>query len=106
MRTYKVKRSGALQVLSMATDWSSIHSQSLSVEHCLVSLTRSKTDGISFPKGRHFRHRMNNDKSEVAANICEPTAKAIQWLYFRKHQPAFGKAIEQVFIYRYIFQPH
>ncbi|KAA0094527.1 MULTISPECIES: hypothetical protein [Bacteroides] len=61
MRTYKVKRSGALQVLSMATDWSSIRSQSQSDELCLVSRTRSKTDGTSFPKGRHFRHRIQYD---------------------------------------------
>jgi hypothetical protein len=36
---------------------------------------------------------MKYDKSEVAANICEPTAKTIQWLYFRKRQPAFGRVI-------------
>ncbi|KAB3997969.1 hypothetical protein [Bacteroides uniformis] len=74
MRTYKVKRSVALQVLSMATDWSSIRSQSHSAGLCLVSPTRSKPDGISFPKGRHFRHRIKYDKSEVAASICELTA--------------------------------
>ncbi|KAB4067062.1 hypothetical protein GAQ85_05890 [Bacteroides uniformis] len=74
MRTYKVKRSVALQVLSMATDWSSIRSQSHSAELCLVLQTRSKPDGASFPKGRHFRHRIKYDKSEVAASICELTA--------------------------------
>lgn len=36
----------------------SVCRKSLSAEHCLVSLTRSKPDGIFFPKGRHFRHRM------------------------------------------------
>ncbi|MBT9917348.1 hypothetical protein POZ22_17205 [Bacteroides uniformis] len=50
MRTYKVKRSGALQVLSMATDWSSIRSQSHSAELCLVLKTRSKPDGTFIPK--------------------------------------------------------
>ncbi|KAA5445072.1 hypothetical protein F2Y36_09510 [Bacteroides caccae] len=96
MRTYKVKRSGALQVLSMATDWSSIHSQSLSAGLCLVSPTRSKPDGISSQKGRHFRHRIKYNKSEVVTNICEPVSKTIRWLYFRKRQPAFGRTIVQV----------
>jgi hypothetical protein len=50
----------------------------------LVSSTRSKPDGTSSPKGRHFRHRMQYDKSEVVTNICEPTSKTIRWLYFRK----------------------
>ena len=52
----------------------SIRSQSQSAELCLVSRTRSKTDGTSFPKGSHFRHRMKYDKSEVVTNICELTA--------------------------------
>jgi hypothetical protein len=39
---------------------------------------------------------MQYDKSEVAANICEPASKAIRWLYFRKRQPAFGRTIEQI----------
>lgn len=47
--------------------------KSLSAELCLVSQTRSKPDGISFPKGRHFRHCMQYDKSEVVTNICELT---------------------------------
>ena len=44
-------------------------------------------------KGRHFRHRMKYDKSEVADNNCEPAAKTIQCLYFRKHRVAFGRSI-------------
>ena len=48
--------------------------KSLSAELCLVSLTRSKPDDISFPKGHHFRHRIKYDKSEVETNICELTA--------------------------------
>ncbi|WP_304266453.1 hypothetical protein [Phocaeicola plebeius] len=52
---------------------SSICNQSLSAELCLVSLTRSKLDGISFLKGRHFRHRIQYDKSEVVTNIRELT---------------------------------
>ncbi|MCS2962078.1 hypothetical protein [Phocaeicola plebeius] len=48
-------------------------SQSHSAELCLVLKTRSKPDGISFPKGRHFRHRIQYDKSEVVTNIRELT---------------------------------
>ena len=70
VRTYKVKRSGALQVLSMATDWS-FHLLPKPISRiCLVLQTRSKTDATSIPKGRHFRHRMKYDKSEVVTNIC------------------------------------
>ena len=39
----------------------------------LVLQTRSKTDGTSSPKGRHFRYRIQYDKSEVVTNICELT---------------------------------
>ncbi|MFT0357737.1 hypothetical protein ACMSEA_19160 [Bacteroides thetaiotaomicron] len=60
--------------------------------------TRSKPDGASFPKGRHFRHRMKYDKSEVGTNIGEPASKTIRWLYFSKRQPAFGRAIEQIIV--------
>ncbi|KAA3951970.1 hypothetical protein F3D71_10910 [Bacteroides ovatus] len=81
-------------------------SQSHSAELCLVSPTRSKPDGIFFSKGRHFRYRIQYDKSEVVTNIRGLTAKIIRWLYFRKHQPAFGRTIEQVVICRYVFQPH
>ncbi|MDU3579655.1 MULTISPECIES: hypothetical protein [Bacteroidaceae] len=58
--------------------------QSQSAGLCLVSLTRSKPDGASFKKGRHFRYRMKYDKSEVVTNICEPVSKTIRWLYFCK----------------------
>jgi len=34
----------------------------------------------------------------VAANICEPASKTIRWLYFRKRQPAFGRAIELIIV--------
>ncbi|WP_195398749.1 hypothetical protein [Bacteroides finegoldii] len=85
---------------------SSTCNQNQSAELCLMSQTWSKPDGTSSPKGRHFRRRMQYDKSEVAANICEPASKTIRWLYFRKRQPAFGRAIEQVIICRYVFQPH
>ena len=64
----------------------------------LVLQTRSKADGISFPKGRHFRHRIKYDKSEVVTNIRELTSKTIRWLYFRKRQPAFGRTIEQIIV--------
>ena len=47
----------------------------------------------NLPKGRHFRHRMKYEKSEVGTNIYEPVAKTIRWLYFRKRKPAFGRAI-------------
>ena len=77
---------------------SSAYRKSLSAELCLVLQTRSKPDGTSFPKGRHFRHRMQYDKSEVEANICEPTAYNIRWFYFCKRQPAFGRAIGQIII--------
>ncbi|EJX04462.1 hypothetical protein EVA_07432 [gut metagenome] len=39
-----------------------------------MSPTRSKPDNASSPKGRHFRHRIKYDKSEVVTNICELTA--------------------------------
>ena len=38
---------------------------------------------------------MQYDKSEVAANIRELISKTIRWLYFRKRQSAFGRAIEK-----------
>ena len=41
---------------------------------------------------------MKYDKSEVAANTCKPATKTIRWLYFRKRQPAFGRAIEQIIV--------
>jgi hypothetical protein len=78
-------------------EYSACH-KSLSAELCLVLKTRSKPDGISFPKGRHFRHCMKYDKSEVVTNIRELTSKTIRWLYFRKRQPAFGKTIEQIIV--------
>ncbi|WP_304266081.1 hypothetical protein [Phocaeicola plebeius] len=53
---------------------SSTCNQNQSAEFCLVSQTWSKPDGTSSPKGRHFRRRMQYDKSEVAANIREPAA--------------------------------
>ncbi|KAA5404492.1 hypothetical protein [Bacteroides cellulosilyticus] len=71
----------------------SISSYSLSAELCLVSQTRSKPNGIFFPKGRHFRHRIKYDKSEVGTNICEPIAKTIRWPYFCKRQPTVGRDI-------------
>ena len=99
VRTYKVKRSGALQVLSMATDWSlPLVAKPIQPGFAWCPSTRSKPDGTSSPKGRHFRHRMQYDKSEVAANIRELISKTIRWLYFCKRQPAFGRAIEHVFI--------
>ncbi|MDC2734168.1 hypothetical protein [Bacteroides ovatus] len=57
------------QWAGVSTCWQS-HSAGL----CLVSQTRSKPDGTSSPKGRHFRHRMKYDKSEVVTNIRELTA--------------------------------
>jgi hypothetical protein len=65
----------------------------------LLGVTDTEQTGWRiFPKGRHFRHRMQYDKSEVAANTCEPASKAIRWLYFRKRQPAFGRAIELIIV--------
>ena len=96
VRTYKVKRSGALQVLSMATDWT-FHLKPKPINRVLLGVADTEQTGWHiFPKGRHFRHRMQYDKSEVAANIRELTSKTIRWLYFRKRQPAFGRAIEHV----------
>ncbi|EJW93177.1 hypothetical protein EVA_18720 [gut metagenome] len=98
VRTYKVTRSGALQVLSMATDWS-FHSLPKPISRALLGVTDTEQTGWRiFPKGRHFRHRMKYDKSEVVANISELTSKTIRWLYFCKRQPAFGRAIVQIIV--------
>ena len=80
--------------------------KALSAEFCLVSPKRSKPDGIFFSKGRHFRYRIKYDKSEVVTNIRELTSKTIRWLYFRKRQPAFGKTIEKIIVWRPASQPH
>ena len=56
----------------------SAYRKSHSAEFCWVSQTRSKPDGISFPKGRHFRHRIKYDKSEVVTNTCKPASKTIR----------------------------
>ena len=98
VRTYKVKRSGALQVLSMATDWT-FHLKPKPINRVLLGVADTEQNGWHIsPKGRHFRHRMKYDKSEVGTNFCGPTVKTIRWLYFCKRQPAFGRAIEQVII--------
>ena len=74
VRTYKVKRSGALQVLSMATDWT-FHLKPKPISRVLLGVADTEQTGWHiFPKGCHFRHRMKYDKSEVVANICEATA--------------------------------
>lgn len=105
VRTYKVKRSLVGSHNGNGLE-SSACCKSLSAELCLVLQTRSKTDGTSFPKGRHFRHRIKYDKSEVVTNIRELTSKTIRWLYFRKRQPAFGRTIEQIIVWRPATWPH
>ena len=96
VRTCKAKRSEALQVLSMATDWSPPLIAKANQPRFAWCRRHGANRMAHLPKGRHFRHRMKYDKSEVAANICEPAAKNIRWLYFCKRQPAFGRAIEQI----------
>jgi len=90
-----VEQSETLLLLSVAMDWTPPHvakTNQPSFAWCCRHGANRMTHPS--PKGRHFRHRMQYDKSEVAANICGPTVQTIRWLYFCKRQPAFSRAIE------------
>ncbi|KAA3889150.1 hypothetical protein F3F59_17175 [Bacteroides ovatus] len=68
-----MERSGTLLLLSVAMEWN-FHLLQKSISRVLLGIENTEQpDGIFFPKGRHFRHRIQYDKSEVAANICELT---------------------------------